>query len=233
MNIPEPNSNSYTSEPGNDAQVPVEVLDASMFSGRRADGVIEVRILQSDVKLPKNSSQYPRQISDLRRIDITEARHVASRINMGAERRGRGVLLKGHEVVGGPDEALPFSEFLLDRLTEHALGVFVIVAQRLLEALANLLRDDRRGDQLRMRMFEAGACVLSVILKNRDMRDAPAETQRVVTCFIGSQHVGDMRIRHQARKVRMVWALNDDVMNPEPSHTSPRAVNDPGRFDIR
>ena len=107
------------------------------------------------------------------------------------------------------------------------------MAQRLLEALANLLRDDRRGDQLRMRMFEAGACVLSVILKNRDMRDAPVETQRVVTCFISSQHVGDMGVCHQARGVRMIWALDDDVVNPEPSHASPRAVNDAGRFDIR
>ena len=82
-------------------------------------------------------------------------------------------------------------------------------------------------------MFKAGACVLSVILKNRDMRDAAIETQRVVTCFIGSQHVGDMRVRHQARSVRMIWALDDDVVNPEPSHASPRAVNDAGRFDIR
>src|SRR2546430_7950318 len=73
-------------------------------------------------------------------------------------------------------------------------------------------------------MFKAGACVLSVILKNRDMRDAAIETQRVVTCFIGSQHVGDMRVRHQARSVRMIWALDDDVVNPEPSHASPRAV---------
>ena len=95
------------------------------------------------------------------------------------------------------------------------------MAQRLLEALPNLLRDDRRGDQLRMRMFEAGACVLSVILKNRDMRDAPVETQRVVTCFISSQHVGDMGVCHQARGVRMIWALDDDVVNPEPSHASP------------
>jgi hypothetical protein len=84
---------------------------------------------------------------------------------MRAEGRGRGVLLKSDEVVAGQDQALPFSEFLLDRLTEHALAVLVIVAQRLLEALANLLRDDRRGDQLRVRMFEAGTCILSVILK--------------------------------------------------------------------
>src|SRR5207253_9175785 len=106
--------------------------NAGIFSGRRADGVIEVRILQADVKLPKNSSQHPRQIANLRRIDITKARHVAPRINMGAERRGRGVLLQGYEVVGGHDEALPCSEFPLDRLTEHALAMFVIVTQRLL-----------------------------------------------------------------------------------------------------
>src|SRR5207245_11462199 len=116
---------------------------------------------------------------------------------------------------------------------EHARAIFVIVTQRLLKALANLLRNDRRSDQLRMRMFKAGACVLSVILKNRDMRDAPVETQRVVTCFISSQHVGDMGVCHQARNVRMIWTLNDDIVNPESSHTSPRAMNDPGLFDIR
>jgi len=82
-------------------------------------------------------------------------------------------------------------------------------------------------------MFEAGACILSVILKNRDMRDAAIKAQRVVTCFIGSQHIGDMGVCHQARGVRMIWALDVDVMNPEPAHASPRAMNDPGRFDIR
>jgi hypothetical protein len=42
-------------------------------------------------------------------------------------------------MVAGQDQALPFSEFLLDRLTEYALALFVIVAQGLLEALADLL----------------------------------------------------------------------------------------------
>src|SRR5438094_10235175 len=79
---------SYTSQPGNDAQVRVEIFNAGIFSGRRADGVIEVRILQADVKLPKNSSQHPRQIAYLRRIDITKARHVAPLIYRSAERRG-------------------------------------------------------------------------------------------------------------------------------------------------
>src|SRR5438094_7951155 len=52
---------SYTSEPGNDAQVPVEIFNAGIFSGRRPEGVIEARILQAVVNLTKNRSHLPRK----------------------------------------------------------------------------------------------------------------------------------------------------------------------------
>jgi hypothetical protein len=81
-------------------------------------------------------------------------------------------------------------------------------------------------------MFKTGTCSLSVILKNRNVRDAPVETQRVITCFIGSQHICDVRLRHEARDVRVIWTLYDYVVNPEASHTPPRAVNDSGRLDV-
>jgi hypothetical protein len=59
----------------------------------------------------------------------------------------------------------------LDFLAEHAIAKIVVVAQGIVQALSHLVGYDRRGDELRVRMLQAGPRTEAVVAENGAMGD--------------------------------------------------------------
>ena len=94
------------------------------------------------------------------------------------------------------DDALLLFKLFLNHLTEHALAEFIVMAQSFVHPLANLVGDHGAGDELRMRMLEAGAGVGAVVLKKRDVSDTVVETEIVVSRFVTTQDIGHLGVGH-------------------------------------
>ena len=106
------------------------------------------------------------------------------------------------------------------------------MAQGFREALTYLVGNDRRGDQLRVRMLEARARVRSVILEDSHVRDARIEAQFVVASLVGTKDVGDMHVGHDRHRPRVVGRLDDDVVHAESLDRAARAVDVAGGRDL-
>ncbi len=110
---------------------------------------------------------------------------------------------------------LLFLQFLCQHLTEHAIAIVVKVAQSLLKALAHLKRGHGGRDHLGVRVFQAGAGVDSVILEDRNVRDARIEAQFIVASFIDMENFRHVGIGQQGQNLRVVGRLHDHIVNPE------------------
>src|SRR5205807_4198549 len=91
-------------EPRNHADIPMKVPRTGILGRATADGEVEVRVSESHVNLGQQGSQNASQIRNLRIADVSEARHVAERKDMGRKWRGRGENLHGHEVFALDDD---------------------------------------------------------------------------------------------------------------------------------
>jgi hypothetical protein len=64
-----------------------------------------------------------------------------------------------HEVFRNPHHTFVEFQFLFDHLTEHANAKVVVVTESLGKALANLIGNDGRSDQLGVSVLQAGSRV--------------------------------------------------------------------------
>ena len=167
------------------------------------------------VELGQSRAQHARQIVDLGCAHIAEAGHVPARVNVGGERSRRGVQFERDEVLGNRDDAGLFLQFLFQHLTEHALAKVVKVSYRLLKALTHLERGHGRRDHLGVRVFQAGASVDSMILEDRNVRDARIEAEFIVASLIDMEDFRHVGIGHQGQNLSVVGRLHDHIVNPE------------------
>jgi hypothetical protein len=71
-----------------------------------------------------------------------------------------------------------------------------------------------------------------VILEDRHMRDARVQAQFVIARLIGAQNIGDMRVRHQRHRLRVIRRFDDHIVDTEPLNRPPRAMNGPRRRNL-
>lgn len=172
----------------------VEVLSTHVFGGRAANGEVKVRVPQTVLELRENGSQHPGSVCDLSRTNIAEAGHVPAQVNGSTERGRRGVELQGNKVLGQEEHPLPVRNFLFQGRAKHALTVFTIVIQGLLETLPHRMGDDWSGDHLGVGLLQAGAGVGTVVVENSDVGNAMIEAQCIVARLVDAQDVGHVRI---------------------------------------
>jgi hypothetical protein len=90
--------------------------------------------------------------------------------------------------------------------------------------MADLVGDDGRGDQLRVRMLEARARIRTVLLDDGHMGDARIEAQLVAAGFVGAKDVGDVRVGYDRHRLRVVGRFDDHIMHAEALDAAARAV---------
>src|SRR6202035_2706820 len=140
MNIPDPSSKPATRvRRGMMLTYQWKCFTPTYSAGALRMVEIEIRIAQPVVNLRQNGFQHPGQVSRLDIADVAKTGHVAARVNGSAERGWRGIEFQGNEVVGEKHHSLLVLNFFLQALAEHALAIFVVMVQGLLEALAHLM----------------------------------------------------------------------------------------------
>ena len=130
------------------------------------------------------------------------------------------------------DDASLFVQFLLEHLTEHAFAIVVIVSQSLLKALAHLQRNHWSRNHLGVRVFQAGAGVDSVILEDRNERDARVEAEFIVASFVDAEDFRHVGIGHQGHHLRVVGRLHDHIVDAEAVYRPARTVYSARRLHI-
>jgi hypothetical protein len=81
------------------------------------------------------------------------------------------------------------------------------------------------GDQLRVRMLQAGASIGSVILEDGDLGDAWIEAELVMTDLINTKDVSHLRIWHHRHGQGVIGRLHDDVVLSESAHRPARPMD--------
>src|SRR3984885_10614273 len=121
------------------------------------------------------------------------------------------------------DSGLIFN-FPLHHMTEHAFANIVIVAQRLVQSVANLARNHRSRDQLRMRMLQAGAGIEPVVLEDRDVVHAMVQAQRVVPLLINTQNLPHLLLAEKCYAARVVRAVDDHFVESKTVNAPPQVL---------
>src|SRR5437762_2428891 len=106
---------------------------------------------------------------------------------MCRERSWRSERLYDHEMLRAHHDARVLIDFFSDHLAEDAFAELIVVPQRLEHAIAHLVRDHWRGNELRMGMFQARSCCGAVVLEDGDLRNARVQADLVIPLLVYGQ----------------------------------------------
>ena len=149
------------------------VADPCTFVGRRADGVIEVGILQADIHPGQHLPQHAGQVLDFFLVYEPEACHVPPGIDVSAERRRRRIGLQSNEVLGRDHDPGAIGQFFFQALAEDAFAELIVVPQGIDQPVAVLAGGQDRiypseHEDLLFALLETGAAISTPGFKARD-----------------------------------------------------------------
>src|SRR6266446_4671746 len=111
------------------------------------------------------------------------------------------------------DDAFAGVAFLADDVAENAALFFVVVVPAVVDLFANAARDNRKRDQLRMRMFEGSAGGFSMILEDEDVAEALVVFQVEHAVAVSPQNVFDSA---RGKRLGTTRIFQPGVLEPPP-----------------
>ena len=106
------------------------------------------------------------------------------------------------------------------------------MTESLVHAVAYLVRDDWRGDELRMRMLQAGPGCGAIIFKDCDLRNARVSADLVIALLVNPKDRGHLIVREQRRRQGVVRRFHDHVVKPNPVDGPLGALNFAGWLSL-
>src|ERR1700730_10551687 len=79
---------------------------------------------------------------------------------------------QSNEMLIFSDDPLPGIALLPDNVAKNAALFLVVIVPAIVDLFAHATRNDRQGDQLRVRMFQRSARCFAVIFENEDIAKA-------------------------------------------------------------
>ena len=104
------------------------------------------------------------------------------------------------------------------------------MAQSLNQSMTHLTRDYGSGDQLGMRMLQAGPCIRTVIFENRDVVDPLVGTERVVSFLVDSQNFAHVLVRQKSHATGVVRPVNNHFVKAKTIDAAPQMLQTAGRL---
>ena len=92
------------------------------------------------------------------------------------------------EVPGLLDDALGRGKLLVDDIAEDAALLVVVVGFGAVQLFLHELRDDRRGDDLRMGVVQRGTCGPALVLEDQHIAQAAVALQVQDPVAVGPEH---------------------------------------------
>src|SRR5262249_38727700 len=139
---------------------------------RAVEEELERRIAERPLELAKHAAQRAREIAQLRRARVLEARGVAQREDAGLERKPGGERRERQHMLRLLDDPRPLFGFLVRDVAEQAALPVVVIRPRVMQLVVQALWRNGRGEQLRVRVLERRAVAGRVALEYHDGAEA-------------------------------------------------------------
>src|SRR5580698_10479567 len=105
-------------------------------------------------------------------------------------------------------------------MAEHALPGDIVMAQRLVQPMADLAGDHENCDEPGMWMPQAGAGIGPLVLEYGDVVDTGVDAQLVVALFVYADNC-ELCIREQRHVAGVVRTVADDFVKSEAIDAAP------------
>jgi hypothetical protein len=212
-------------EPGHDLQVPVEVVvqrvpvAAALHPVRGAvEHEVVGRVVQRFAQALERSAKRPREVHDLFLGNVHVRAEVLLGIDPGLERIPGGKRRDDEEVARLLDHAFGARELLPDDIAEDAAFLVVVVGFCAVELFLHEFGDDRRGDDLGMRVVQGRAGGPALVLEDQDIAETAVAFEVENAVPVGPEDLFDLAFGQVFEPEGVLRALDDDLVSADAVH---------------